>query len=47
MSNTPPGDDGSLSVNLGMFGQGSIDQLWARSMDWVGLRGSGSDTMLS
>ncbi|WZZ76301.1 hypothetical protein YC2023_087671 [Brassica napus] len=42
------GYDGSLSVNLGMFGQGSMGRIWARSiMDRIGIHGSGSDTMLS
>ena len=46
--NTPPRDDGFLSVNLGMLGQGSMGRLWAGSiMDRIGLHGSGSDTMLS
>ena len=45
VSNTPIRDDGFLSVNLGMLGQRSVGQLWTRSIDQVGLRGSGSDTM--
>ena len=45
VSNTPLRDDGFLSVNLGMLGQRSVGQLWTRSIDQVGLRGSGSDTM--
>ncbi|KAJ4893455.1 hypothetical protein Rs2_20249 [Raphanus sativus] len=30
VSNTPPRDNGSLSVNLGIHGQGSMGQLWAQ-----------------
>ncbi|WZZ50588.1 hypothetical protein YC2023_050695 [Brassica napus] len=40
-------DDDSLNINLGMFGEGLMDQFWAGSiMDRVGLFGSDSDTML-
>ncbi|WZZ38098.1 hypothetical protein YC2023_034357 [Brassica napus] len=46
--NTPPRDNDSLSVNLGMFGQGSMGRIWTGSiMDRTGLYGSDSDTMLS
>ena len=36
VSNTLARDDDFLSINLGMLRQGSVSQLWARSM-WIGL----------
>ena len=39
VSKTPPRDDGSLNVNLGMFGEGSMDQTLGHiDVDRVGLR---------
>ncbi|WZZ27799.1 hypothetical protein YC2023_011200 [Brassica napus] len=38
VSNTPPRDHGSLRVNLGMFGQGSMGQIYGSGWtSWIGL----------